>query len=106
MAATRKGNPTRLGDVMTGVLKRAGVAERVAQSAVLDRWAEAVGERIARVADPELITADGVLFVRVRTAAWRQELSLMTPDIIAKLNAGRTSGRVEGIRWMLGAARA
>ena len=101
----RKSSPIALRELVPAALKRAGIAERVAQSSVLDSWPEIVGERIARVAEPELITADGVLFVRVRSAAWRQELSLMTPMIIARLNAGRAGGRVEGIRWMLGAAR-
>jgi len=39
------------------------------------------------------------LRVRVATAAWANELSLMTPQIIARLNAGR-QGRIRGIRWI------
>ena len=39
--------------------------------------------------------------VRVATAAWANELSLMTPRILARLNAGRT-GRVKEIRWVPG----
>lgn len=101
----RKSKPTALADLLGGVLRKTGIAERVAQAEVLGRWSSVVGERIAAVAEPELITADGVLFVRVQSAAWRQELSLMTRDIIAKLNAGRKAGRVEGIRWMLGERR-
>ena len=50
---------------------------------------------------PESVTQDGTLFVRVKSAAWRQELSLMTPDIMAKLNAGRKGGRIERIRWIV-----
>ncbi len=100
-----KGTPTPIGAVVASVLRTTGVDERVEQAGVLARWPELVGERIAGVAEPELVTPDGVLFVRVRSAAWRQELSLMTPSIIARLNAGRSTGRIEGIRWMLGAAR-
>jgi len=99
----RKSTPTAVSGIIAKVLRKSGVADRVAQAEVLGRWPQVVGERIARVAEPELITADGVLFVRVASAAWRQELSLMTRDIIAKLNAGRKEGRVEGIRWMMGA---
>ncbi len=108
MAARRrrtKGTPTLIGSVVASVLRASGVGDRVEQAAVMAQWPELVGERIAKVAEPELVTPDGVLFVRVRSAAWRQELSLMTPSIIARLNAGRTAGRIEGIRWMLGAAR-
>ncbi len=42
-----------------------------------------------------------MLRVRVATAAWANELSLMTPRILARLNAGRT-GRVKEIRWVPG----
>jgi Dna[CI] antecedent, DciA len=42
-----------------------------------------------------------VLRVRVATAAWANELSLMSPKILARLNAGR-SGRVKEIRWSPG----
>jgi len=100
--AVRKGKPTRVSEAITGYLRRAGLAERVAQADVVLGWADFVGERIAKHAKAESITADGTLFVEVRSAAWRQELSLMTPDIIARINAGRRKGRVEKIRWVLG----
>jgi hypothetical protein len=29
------------------------------------------------------------------------ELQLMTPDIIARVNAGRGAGRITAIRWLL-----
>ena len=39
--------------------------------------------------------------INVTTAAWANELSLMTPRILGRLNAGRT-GRVKEIRWVPG----
>jgi Dna[CI] antecedent, DciA len=54
------------------------------------------------VTAPESITPDGVLRVRVTTAPWANELSLMAPKILARLNSGRT-GRVKEIRWIPGA---
>jgi hypothetical protein len=47
------------------------------------------------------VTQDGVLRVRVATAAWANELSLMTPRILARVNDGR-QGRVKEIRWVPG----
>jgi len=52
------------------------------------------------------VGADGTLLVRVQSSAWRQELSLMTPEVLALLNAGRTTGRIKRIRWLLGGERA
>jgi len=51
-------------------------------------WPRLVGPQIAAVAIPESITPDGVLFVRVATSSWMNELQLMTPDIMARINAG------------------
>lgn len=96
------GKPEPAGQVISGVLKRAGIAERVAQAAVIGEWPELVGPQVARAATAEMITPDGTLFVRVRSAAWRQELSLMTPMIMARLNAGRKQGRIERIMWTVG----
>ena len=56
---------------------------------------------LAAVAIPESITPDGVLFVRVATSSWMNELQLMTPDIMARVNAGRGAGRISTIRWLL-----
>ena len=95
----RAARPARIADLLGGVLRRAGIAERVAQASVLGEWPELVGERIARAASAETVRDDGILVVSVRTAAWAQELSLMTPQIIARVNAGRDAGRITGIHW-------
>lgn len=92
----------RVGEAVAGWLARAGIAERVAQAGVVVRWAELVGPGVARAARAESVSADGTLYVRVASSAWRQELSLMTPDIMAKLNAGRRTGRITRIFWLVG----
>ncbi len=76
MTQPRKSKPTKVADILTGVLKSAGLADRVGQAAVVAAWADLVGERIAGAAVPEAVAADGTLFVRVKSSAWRQELSL------------------------------
>ncbi len=48
-------------------------------------WNRAVGAQIAAVAKP-LSYENGVLQVRVESAAWRNELSMMSEEIIQKLN--------------------
>ena len=46
------------------------------------------------------MTPDGILRVRVPSSAWANELSLMTPKILAKMNAGR--GAVRELRFITG----
>jgi predicted nucleic acid-binding Zn ribbon protein len=102
MSSVRKSRPTKLGDLLAGYLRTAGLADRLEQAAAVEAWPRLVGPRIAEVAVPESVGADGTLFVRVRSSAWRQELSLMTPEVLALINANRTSGRIKRIRWLLG----
>ena len=96
-----KNPPSPLADALASYLRRAGLVKRIEQAGIVEQWAELVGPQIAAVTAPESVTPDGVLRVRVATAAWANELSLMTPRILAKINAGRV-GRVKEIRWIQG----
>src|ERR687896_2295840 len=95
----KKVDPTPLADALTSYFKQAGLTKRVQQAGIIEEWAELVGPQIATVTTPESVTPDGVLRVRVATAAWANELSLMTPRILARINDGRR-GRVKEIRWV------
>ena len=95
----RSGRPAPLGDALASWLGRTGLGARIAQAGIIVDWPRLVGEQIAAVTEAESITPDCLLRVRVSTAAWANELSLMAPQIIARLNAGR-QGRIRGIRWI------
>jgi predicted nucleic acid-binding Zn ribbon protein len=86
---TEKKSPTPLAEALTSYFKQAGLTKRVQQAGIIESWAELVGPQIAAVTAPESVTP------------WANELSLMAPKILARLNAGRT-GRVKEIRWMPG----
>jgi predicted nucleic acid-binding Zn ribbon protein len=98
---TEKRRPATLADALASYLRQSGFAKRMQQAGIIEEWATLVGPQIAAVTAPESVTQDGVLRVRVATAPWANELSLMTPKILARLNAGRT-GRVKEIRWVPG----
>ena len=93
--------PTSIAEALASYLRRSGFSKRIQQAGVIEAWADLVGPQIAAVTAPESVTQDGVLRVRVATAAWANELSLMTPRILARLNQGR-QGRVKEIRWVPG----
>ena len=99
----RSGNskPTPLAEVLQAYLKRAGLVRRMGQAGVIEAWAELVGPQIAAVTAAESVTPEGVLRVQVSTAAWANELQRMTPQIMARLNTGR-SGRITAVRWIAG----
>jgi predicted nucleic acid-binding Zn ribbon protein len=100
--AKRVAKPTRVSELLARYLKKAGLSARIAQAGVVEAWPELVGARIAANARAVSVRNDGVLLVQVRSAPWAQELQLMTPQIIARINAGRTEGRIAGIYWTVG----
>lgn len=97
----RKNPPVRVGEAIASYVSRSGLAARLAQAGVIPEWSRLVGPQIAAVTWPERVAADGTLFVRVATSSWMTELQLMTPEIMARLNAGRGAGRVRALRWLL-----
>jgi predicted nucleic acid-binding Zn ribbon protein len=92
---------TPLADVLEEYLSTSGLAKGVERAEVVQRWPELVGPQIAAVTQAESVSEDGVLRVRVATAPWATELSLTTPRILARINAGR-KGRIVSIRWIAG----
>ena len=100
MSESRK-KPLSLGDVLAGVLARAGIAERVEQAGIIPEWGTLVGPQIAAVTEPKSISADGTLFVHVTTNAWMMELSLMEPELLRALNAKEGRAEVRRVRWLL-----
>lgn len=96
--------PQSVADALARYLTRAGLARRIEQAGVVAEWAELVGPQIAAVTEPDAVSADGILWVRVASAPWAQELRMMTPRILARLNQGR-SGRVKEIRWVAAPSR-
>jgi predicted nucleic acid-binding Zn ribbon protein len=83
----RPTRPTAIGDLLASVLAHAGIADRVAQAAVVPEWASLVGAQIAAVTEPLSVAPDGTLFVAVVTHAWMNELSLLEPELLRQLNA-------------------
>ena len=93
--------PMKLSEALTDYVKKAGLVRRMDLARVVEDWADLIGPQIAAVTRAESVTPDGILRVRVASSAWANELSMMTPRILAKLNAGR-SGRIREIRWTAG----
>ena len=67
-------------------------------------WPEAVGELVAAQAEPTG-ERDGVLVVTCSSAVWAQELDLMAPDLVARLNSLLRGGSVRSMRCQAVSAR-
>jgi predicted nucleic acid-binding Zn ribbon protein len=73
------------------------LAPRTVLADVQRVWATAVGEELARQSTP---TAErgGSLTVSCADAMWAQELDLMSPQILAQLNARLGDGTLQRLR--------
>ncbi len=93
--------PTPLREALGAWLDKSGLARRLDLAQAVDHWAPTVGPQIAAVTHAEAVNAEGTLWVRVASSAWANELSLMAPRILAKLNQSRR-GQIKEIRWLTG----
>jgi predicted nucleic acid-binding Zn ribbon protein len=75
-----------LSHVLVKVLKSLDLDKALIQADILKHWEAVVGPSVAVHAYPEQIRSDK-LYVRVDTSVWLQELTLLKPSLIEKLNA-------------------
>jgi predicted nucleic acid-binding Zn ribbon protein len=71
--------------VVEQVIKDLQLGRTLQQYKVLEEWGTYVGGRIAQVTTAERVI-DGKLIVKVKSSAWRNELTFMKRDIIAQIN--------------------
>jgi predicted nucleic acid-binding Zn ribbon protein len=81
---------------------QAALAPATLLAAVQRIWPEVAGEAIAREATP-VAERGGVVTVACAASVWAQELDLMAPLLIAKLNAAIEVGEVRRLRCVTGA---
>jgi predicted nucleic acid-binding Zn ribbon protein len=74
-----------LGETLEELVDKLGIKKKLQEYEAVERWEEIVGQQIGRVTSAMGITK-GVLFVRVRTGTWRNELTMRKREIIRKIN--------------------
>lgn len=90
----------KVGDVLGGFLKKAGLRESVLRAGVADEWGDRVGEAIAGVTRAQGVR-EATLIVEVRSSSWLMELNLMKAEILRRVNEGRTEALIEKIVFVL-----
>jgi predicted nucleic acid-binding Zn ribbon protein len=96
----KKEGPRRVRETLQKYLDKAGISEKIEAASVVPEWPRLVGEGIAGVTTP-LRVSNGVLVVGVRSSAWMTELKLMEREIVNRVNADKTRGRISGIRFVM-----
>ncbi|MGQ0813230.1 MAG: DUF721 domain-containing protein [Gemmatimonadota bacterium] len=92
--------PKQVREALAKYLEKSGLGEQIEAASVVPEWADRVGPAIAAVTEP-LRVSQGTLVIGVRSSAWMNELKLMERDILARVNSGRSRGRIEKIRFQM-----
>ncbi len=101
MTERKRGKPTRVGEVLPGVMGQSGLRARLDQAGVVLNWATIVGAEIAKVSQPISVDRKGVLLVAVTNNAWMNELAMMEPELLRVINEKSGAKKVDRIRWRL-----
>jgi predicted nucleic acid-binding Zn ribbon protein len=98
----RRRDPRPVGHAIVALADRLAPLTLLAE--VQRVWQEAVGELVAAQAEP---TGErgGVLVVTCSSAVWAQELDLMAPALVARLNGLLGGPHVQALRCQAIAAR-
>jgi hypothetical protein len=95
----------KLGAVLDKSLKRLDPNGRLGEYGVWPIWNEAVGDTIARNAQPEKIR-QGTLFVKVSSPVWMQQLQYLKDTIADKINQTLGKEVVKNIFFVIGKVEA
>jgi hypothetical protein len=91
----------KLGQVLDKSLKRLDPTGRLGEYGVWPIWNEAVGDTVARNAQPEKIR-QGTLFVKVTSPVWMQQLQYLKDTIADKINQALGREVVKNIFFVIG----
>ena len=81
----RKDNLIRLGDAINQLFKNEKLDVKISRFSVKNGWKEIVGEHIANNTT-DMSFSDKALFLTLKSAALKQELSFNKQEIIDKIN--------------------
>jgi predicted nucleic acid-binding Zn ribbon protein len=91
----------RLSRTLGSMLKARGLGGRLDEYRVFGQWEKSVGRVIARHAQPQTVRGKKLTLV-VDSPAWMQQLSLLKPEIIEKVNRNLGKGAIKDITLRLG----
>ena len=99
---SRAARPGRLRPLAGAIERlRSELAPPTLLAQVQERWLEAVGEGVAREAEP-VLERDGVLTVSCRSATWASELTMLSNALLEQLNGLLPAGsRVRALRFII-----
>jgi len=92
---------TRVSEMLVRILKARGLESRLSEYRIFGCWERSVGRGIARHAQPQSLRAKKLTLV-VDSPSWMQQLSMLKPEIMEKVNRSLGKEVVSDIALRLG----
>jgi predicted nucleic acid-binding Zn ribbon protein len=94
-----KKEPDKIGGLISDYLANLGYADRLTKQSAVTEWAGLVGPKIASETQAVRVESD-TLIVKVNRAAWRQQLTFLKAELLAKLSSKIGEGQIRDIRFI------
>ncbi len=84
---------------LEGFIKKQGLKKQLDRQKLLEGWGKIVGEKISK--NTEAVSVEGgVLIIKAKNSAWRQELQIQKIDILNSINKEPTKKLIKDIRFV------
>ena len=89
----------QLKKILKKAIEKSGFKNAILQENAVSMWPDIVGGNISKIS--KAVSVDrGVLFIKVESATWRQELYMQKKEIIKKINRKIGSKTIKEIRFL------
>jgi len=87
-----------IGEALAGFFRNQGMEKRLREADIVRLWRDIAGEAISAKTEAQKVK-DGILYVKVLDAAWRNELTYLRMDLRNKLNEKIGKNLLKDIRF-------
>jgi hypothetical protein len=94
-------NPQSVGAILEKTLKKMSLDRKLKEHEIWNVWNGVVGEHVSQNAQPDFMK-NKILFVKVSSSPWMQQLHYMGKGIVEALNKRLGTHLIEEIRFKLG----
>lgn len=91
--------PQSLSDILTTYLRETGLEQPVLEERLVRLWPELMGPQVAKLTNSVEIK-DGTLYLKIRSAALRQQLFECRGKVIEKMNGAVNANVIKAVRLM------
>ena len=93
----RSENFVPVGQVLASLMKGLGLEEKLRERELIENWPRIIGPEIARFSQA-LRVRGGVLYLKVDSPAWGQELHFLKPQLLERVNESCGGDLIHDIR--------